>query len=509
MDDFSQNKSTENEETSTIFSAPLEHKEKKSASPKKKKTITVIACVMAVLVLVGGTLAVIKFIPKMQEENNSSSVNSIKVIDFDKSKYDTVIVKNQNGEFVFLPKTDSENNESKWNFKDLSEDKISASKTDSIISSASSISASFEITKKTYDECGFNSPFATVEVQSKELGDFSLILGDKSPDNFGRYLYCSVDEKIYLVSEDVAESFVFTALDLASTDAVPPISLSTKNDKYVDENGVLTSFDKLVISGSRFKQPITIVPNDQDVGFAYKTIAPISRYADDTKVSSLFGAFSSGISVSGVYSFDTDINAQKQYGLDNADMVLEITVAGESFTYRFALQDDGFYALFGGGMNTIKKVSSSSAEFLSLDETGVYNKLVYIRNISELKNMTFNFERTTYSFDISENAEDSEEKYTVYYGKKLIKSENYQNFYMQFVSMSLVDFSAGNLKQADLTVKITDNSGAVETLSFEKASATEYYCFTDGKPLGKITSATYNKLVNNIKTVSQNKNVEN
>lgn len=509
MDDFSENNSTENEETSTIFASPLEHKEGKLASPKKKRIIAVIASVMAVMVLVGGTLAVIKFIPEMQEKNNSSSANSITVIDFDKTKYDTVTVKNQNGEFVFLPKTDSENNEIKWYLKDLDEDKISASKTDNIISSASSISASLEITKKAYDECGFNSPFAQVMVQSKELGDFSLLLGDKSPDNFGRYLYCSVDEKIYLVSEDAADSFVFTALDLAITDAVSPISVNTKNDKYVNENGTLVSFDKLVISGSRFKQPITIVPNDQDVGFTYKTLSPISRYADDTKVSSLFGAFSSGISVSGVYSFDTDINAQKQYGLDNADMVLDITVGGESFTYRFTLQDDGFYALFGDGMNTIKKISASSAEFLSLDETGVYNKLVYIRNISELKNMTFDFEGTSYSFDISENAEDSEEKYTVYYGKKLIKSQNFQNFYMQFVSMSLIDFSVGNLKHADLTVKITDNSGAVETLSFGKASATEYYCFTDGKPLGKITSATYNKLVNNIKTVSQNKNVEN
>lgn len=509
MDDFSENKSAENEETSTIFSAPAEHKEGKTASPKKKRIITVIASIMAVMVLVGGTLAVIKFIPEMKEEDNSSNVNSITVIDFDKSEYDTLTVKNQNGEFVFLPKTDSESNGLKWYLKDLAEDKISASKTDNIISSASSISASFEITKKTYDECGFNSPIAEVTVKSKELGDFFLLLGDKSPDNFGRYLYCSVDEKIYLVSENVADSFVFTALDLASTDAVSPISVNTENEKYVNENGTLISFDKLVISGSRFKQPITIVPNDQDVGFTYKTLSPISRYADDTKVSSLFGAFSSGISVSGVYSFDTDTVAQKQLGLDNADMVLEITVGGESFTYRFTLQDDGFYALFGNGMNTIKKVSSSSAEFLSLDETGVYNKLVYIRNISELKNMTFDFEGTSYSFDISENSEDNEEKYTVYYGKKLIKSENFQNFYMQFVSMSLVNFSAGNLKQADLTVKITDNSGAVETLSFEKASATEYYCFTDGKPLGKITSATYNKLVNNIKTVSQNKNVEN
>ena len=161
-------------------------------------------------------------------------------------------------------------------------------------------------------------------------------------------------------------------------------------------------------------------------------------------------------------------------------------------------------------MNTVKKISPSAAQFLTLGETDFYNKLVYLRSISEVKNMTFSFSGESYSFDISENGEDEDEKYTVLYGDKSIKSQYFQNFYMHFVGMTLIDFSSyKNAPSPDMTVKITDNGGAVQTLAFYKASATEYYCSIDNTPIGKITSATYNKLVNDIKTVSQNKDVSN
>ena len=78
---------------------------------------------------------------------------------------------------------------------------------------------------------------------------------------------------------------------------------------------------------------------------------------------------------------------------------------------------------------------------------------------------------------------------------------------MHFMSLSLIDFSSGNLKNADMTVKITDNSSKTETLGFYKASATEYYCVLDGTPIGKITASSYNKLLSDLKTVFENKDV--
>ena len=59
-----------------------------------------------------------------------------------------------------------------------------------------------------------------------------------------------------------------------------------------------------------------------------------------------------------------------------------------------------------------------------------------------------------------------------------------------------------------MTVKITDNDGALQTLAFYKTSATEYSCSMSGEPLGKITASVYNNLLSDIKSVSENKDVE-
>ena len=79
---------------------------------------------------------------------------------------------------------------------------------------------------------------------------------------------------------------------------------------------------------------------------------------------------------------------------------------------------------------------------------------------------------------------------------------------MHFVSLSLADFSYKPGGETALSVVITDNGGKTETLTFNKASATEYYCSLSGKPLGKITASAYNKLISDLDTVSQNKDVE-
>ena len=100
MDDFKETpqaeETEEQNEQSTVFSAPKEHNDKGLKSPKKRRITAVIAAVLAVLILVGGTLAVIKYIPKLDDENITSSTEdtTITVIDFDSAKFDTVTVKN-------------------------------------------------------------------------------------------------------------------------------------------------------------------------------------------------------------------------------------------------------------------------------------------------------------------------------------------------------------------------------------------------------------------------------
>ncbi len=524
MDDFTEKREindetpAEEQEESTVFSAPPEHKKERLKSSKKRTVISIVAAVAAVCVLVGGTLAVIKYIPKLKGDDENAAVPEKKTINVNgfasgdniDGQFDSVTVKNSNGEFSFYPKTDGE--ERNWYVKGVDEGKISVYKTKDIVSAAASLKAVMEIDKKTREDCGLDNPVTTVSVTSKSLGDFTLSIGELSPDKSGVYLYSSYDEKIYLVAETELNVFDFALLDLASTDAVPPVTaLADLGDCVRDGN--LMIFDSITVAGKGFTRPVTAtqIPEEDlsKIGFAYRIVSPVSRYGSQQTIDSVLGAFSSGISVSGVYSLETDAATLRGFGFNNPDVVLTLSANGVRFTYLFALQDDGDYALFGDGMNTVKRISPTAAEYLKFEEADFYNKSVYIRYISELKNMTFITAGKTLSFDISENPEDAEEPYNVNLGDKHIDSENFQNFYMEFVSMSLVDFSTELSGGSELTVKILDVDGKTETLEFFRSSATEFCCAYNGEMLGRITSATYNKLLSNLQTVSANKNVEN
>ena len=125
MDDFSENQEGLGEGESTVFSAPAEHKGENIKSPKKRKILAVIAAALAVLILVGGTIAIIKLIPEKDDKDNTSSEQTVSVINFDKSKFDSVKVKNPNGEFVLLPEKGTDDT-IKWYLEGISVDKISA-----------------------------------------------------------------------------------------------------------------------------------------------------------------------------------------------------------------------------------------------------------------------------------------------------------------------------------------------------------------------------------------------
>ena len=91
------------EEESTVFSAPIEHKDKAPKNAGKKRLVSIIAACLAVAVLIGGTVAVIKLIPELKEEEVAESVfEDISLIDKDSSTFKAVNITNTNGAFKFI-----------------------------------------------------------------------------------------------------------------------------------------------------------------------------------------------------------------------------------------------------------------------------------------------------------------------------------------------------------------------------------------------------------------------
>lgn len=509
---------------SSVFGDPEAHNDKPKSS-SKKRIVAIIAAFFAVAVLVGGTIAVIKLIPVLEEDEAQSSVfEDIKVVDVDSDKLSTVTVKNSKGEFKFYSVTsedtedsssDTSSDEEKavsWLLEGVDMEKTSTSEINSIISSAASVTASREIDTKTVAECGLDNPVIKVDVASDEIDGYSILVGSASPDGTGTYLKLSTNDKIYLVDDSAFNSFEFEALDLANTSAFATATF-TNTTGYVSDDGTLNTFDELTVSGKNFGETVKIVPAGADDELssivAYNVVEPTKRIADDTNVAAAFGLFTSNLSVAGAYSYDVDAASLAAVGLDNPDLVVSLSAGGETKTFKISYVDGEYCAVINDDSTMIRKVAVGNISFAGATTESFYSNWVMMQMINDIDTITFTTEGTEYSFDINyDDSEDAEKTYTIMYGDKELDDENFRDFYQIFVGLTANSFETKEISaEADTTVKITLTDKSVRTLELYKVSDTAYQYHEDGTPMGTITSSAYNKFIKNLKLAAEDKKV--
>lgn len=506
---------------STVFSDPTEHA-KKNVKQKKSRLPAIIASVLAVAVLAGGTVAVVKLIPEKEEDDGSvSELETISVLDMDSDDFKTVTVTNKNGMFKLYSEekeaqTDSSSSSSDtssskpeivWYLDGYDKDIISSSSVESIASSTAKIDATREITSKTAAECGLENPAVKADIVTNDGAELSVLVGGASPDNTGTYIKLSTDDKIYITDSDIEGSLTFDALSLAATDAIAGITVTDEMKSYTGDDGALTSFDTITLTGTNFPEKLVLAPNtDKNLSdyAAYMTVLPTKRIADN--VDGIFDLFKSGVSVTGAYSFDTSASALKSLGLDKPDLTAEIKIGKFSKVYSFKLQDDGNYAVWYKDCKLIKKVSASSLSFIDYKLSNYYASWVCLQSINELSNFTIKTPDKTFSFDIVyDDSEDAEETYVITCGGKKLVAENFQNFYQECISLSCTDYTVDSVS-GDPAVSIiftySDTSRTASTVEFRKSSETKYQYRIDGMDMGKVNSSAINKILKHAEKVA-------
>ena len=513
------------DEFSTVFSDPTEHK---NASGKQRKKLlpVIIAAVLAVAVLAGGTVAVVKLIPEREDESSVPTIETITVLDLDSDDFKTVTVTNENGVFKLYSEeekpeetddssssdTSSTDPDINWYLDGYGKDVIDTYSTGYIAGYAASLEATREITEKTAADCGLDNPKVKADVVKNDGSEFSILVGDDSPDNTGIYVKLSTDDKIYIADSTVRDNFTFDALSLASTDSIPGITVTDDMDDYVDDNDALTSFDTITLSGEKYPETVILAPNtDENLSTyaAYMTLAPTKRIAEN--VDGIFGLFKSGVSVSGAYSFDTSAAERQKLGLDKPDLKAEIKIGDFTQSYSFKQQEDGDYAVWYEDCPLIKKVSASNITFIDYKTTDYYASWVCLQSINELSNFTIKTPDKTYSFDIVyDDDEDAEETYVITVdGEKLVAS-NFQDFYQECISLSCTDFTIDDVSgepQMSIIFTYSDTGRDKTTVDFRKASETKYQYNIDGIEMGKINSSDLNRILRYVEKVAAGESI--
>ncbi len=521
MSEFQENKDLEKEIAdtqdsedfeSTIFSNPEAHKEKKKTS-KKGFLLKIISAFLVVALLVGGTFAVIKLIPEKEEGTGEDIKQAISVLSNLSKDVAEVNISNKNGEFKLYPTKEviDEKNTTVWHLDGIDSSLTESSVISNIATNAMSLSASREIDPKDrpLSDFGLDTPVATATVKFADKTEgYSVMIGKASPDNSGTYLKVSNKDKIYVVDTTVTDAFTFEAIDLGNAQAFAPATFEGDISKYLNDSGIITTFDYITVSGERFPQKLTVEPYTSDIKsviVSYITTTPINRYADN--IEALISPFSNGITVTGSYSFDMSQESLKKFRLDKPDIILSMSINSQVKTFKISMVDDAYCAVINEDSKQIKKVALTALTVSDLKIEDCYNKWIFMEQIKELSNFTLNTDGKVYSFDIEYNADDEENEYVITCNGNKITASKFQEFYGEFSILKTADFSTVSVNTApSATIDITFLvDGEKVKLDFYKVSETKYQYSKNGVPMGKISSLDYNKLIKNIKSVSQDK----
>ena len=484
MADFPEKETNDIEEVSTIFSDPTVHND---TNKKDKKVLPkILAGALALCVLIGSTVAVIKLIPVLDDGTTTSSTpdNTISVKKVDVADVNNVTVLNAGGTTEICAET--KDDETTWYTKQVAKELTSSDSIKSVVTAVADIKASQEITKKTAAECGLENPAIKATVALKDGKSYEITLGGKSPDNSGYYL--GISDKIYLVLESVYEALNFNILDFANTDNIECFGTETE------------TFDSLIVSGKNFPQTVNIVKNeDNEISeyYRYLVVSPQKRLAKG--IENVLPLYQDGILVAGAYAYDVSAASLAKVGLDNPDLITTMTVGDKTITYKFALQEDGDYAVVSTNSKLIHKVAASNIGVLpSYTAVDFYENVLFTANIDDVSELIFETKDKSYKFGITANGEDAEEPFTVIYNgdKKLICS-NFQNFYRECISITTQDHTTESITPtADMAIRVKYHDGTQTNIIFTRVNTTRYQSTVDGIDMGKVTASALNEIAN-------------
>lgn len=497
------------EEFSTIFSDPVKHKKVAESIKRKKRFPVIISCVLAVAILVGGTVSVIKLIPERETDQPETPLyESIEVLSLESDDLSSITVQNENGGFKLYSVTeesDSSSSSSKsvvnWYLDGYDKKLISTSLASNAAYTFTDITALREITKMTAEDCGIADTKTKAVLLNNNGEEITLLFGTASADNSGYYLKTSQSDKIYLVEESYISTANQTAVDFGNAANMAAFPLTSDMTDYVGSSGALLKFQKLTISGKNFPTPLVIEENKSEklnTYFGYVTTSPANHIADG--VDDIFNVFRSGLSVNGVYALDKSQASLKEFGLDNPDFIMTMEIMGTTHTYKFKKQSDEYCAVICDGVDLIKKVAYTNVGFIDNVTKDFYSSFVCLIPIDDISSLVIKSPEVTDTFEFSNTKDENDKEIlNVTHNENKFDTDTFKDFYQQLISIPCSDYTIDNIPlNADysFTFNFKEEIGGKNVIEFVKVSETRYQYYSDGVAMGKVTSSELKKIFN-------------
>ena len=521
------NNVSENEVTSepfsTVFSDPTEKHDKVKKPQLLKK---VLLGVVAVAVVAAITVTLILTVPVLNSDTESGTDEEIRLMSEDLfGGVNKVVLTRNDAAIEFdteqIESLDSDGKttiETRWKLANIDSSLTNWSVIDNSVKSYMEQTYSRIISddKNDQNDYGFDNPYYKVDFYKEDSENvyLSLIIGNKSPEQSGRYATTSLDNKVYYIRDYGFTHYEKTELDFATVESVDAITADSSVNNNYFTNGTLVSCDKLVLSGKNLGDTYTVGVKEVDnvtVFNSYHITSPVSRAANDENIGNVVALFSDGISADACYSFTITDYDMKKFCLDNPDFSATIYVGDTTKTFSASLQSDGYYAVYCPENKTIMKVAASALTPAAYTKKDIYNSFLFIESITAANKLTLSSNGASFSFDIStEYDEESESDVlsAVHFGDTELTLKNFQNYYSFVLGITATSYDTVDTSsltpETVVTIYHIDGSNPT-TVKYFKVSSGRYQVETNGTPMGLISSSNHSYIVKYAKNVAENK----
>lgn len=522
---------SEQQPDSTIFTKPDSDEIKnRSLSGTKKRRNLLIALSAAVLLTAGAVFGVLKLVPDINNKKNSDDSGNISVKTVSPYNIEKILINNSHGTLELNSKlvqsssssdgssssgSDSSNStEVEWSLKGYDSSLIASSSLGSLADNIASLYAMREMPDHTLDY-GFDKPLLTADVFMRDnAGQYTITVGNISPDKSGYYLKVSSDDKIYLATISTVETLNATPESLADTIIYNTPTLEgvtkTSDKKYFDDNGAISKFDSIVLSGKKYGNGLTFTPLPEGSMADYMVKTDnFSRYADTDKAKALFGIVSNGAVAIETYKLQPTQDDLKKYKLIDPEISLDINFGSNSVKLRASMYDtkNNYYAVTINGKDAIYAMTADALSMLSPSKTEFYNSYVFLENIKDLSNISVQTPKGSYSFDVS--YDEDKEKLSASMNGKEIDSDLLSAYYAYYAIISPEEQSSYVNASPEVTATFTfnDSSRAAKKLEFIKQSDRRYLVVLDGNKMGTVSSTVVDHLTVYAKYVVDKKGI--
>lgn len=475
-----------------------------------KQIRNIIIAVVVVLLLVG-SLVLIKILPASQPEGQTTTApaetttaegqtaapddGGIYLTQNEEGNLDTIEVTNEFGSYTL-----EQPQKNMWIVKGY-EDIMTGDAVPFMVDSCGNFKVASVIEKNCTDfsKYGLDKPVATIRIKFRDASEMTVYFGDANPASStkSRYLYVKNGKEVYEESVGLYTAFSNSVEELFSTEMLSP-------QKTTDSDGktVFAAIDSITLGGKARDKEINITANKasgkQSSGNLVFTESkmiinsPISAPLDTSTESGRFGTTYSRLTETGITAstiakvHPTDAD-KAEYGLVDPAYTLKFTSQGKEFKFYFSEldhQEGVYYAMDEFGL-VIFRMNESSGKWIEATLDQLAPKQLYEGDPYQLSRVTVKTEQETRVFDITQLGDFN---MTVKSAGKDVDLNAFRRFFDMLCGVEWVEL-AQNVptiggKDTVLEVRIEyakDTGYTQDVITLTKSSARRYFIGINGK----------------------------